>query len=71
MTAKTYPYQDANWAARTMYRIHGCCFGKAINYHGTNDLADIIRLELEWKMDPEITSLSIYKDAKLIKEWRK
>lgn len=68
MNAKTY--QNTNWAARTEYRIHGCSFGKVINYHGTNDLADIIRLEREWKKDSEITSISIYRDAKLIKEWR-
>lgn len=56
---------------RTTYRIHGCSWGKVVNDHGTDDLAVIIRLEREWKNDSEMTSISIYRDAELVKEWRR
>lgn len=66
MTTNTYLWT----APRTIYRIHGCCFGKVVNYHGSDRIEDIFRLESEWKKDQEINSISIYKNAELIKEWR-
>lgn len=51
------------------YRIHALTAGTIVEFHGTDDLETILRLERKYKADQDITSVSIYRNGQLLAEW--